>query len=264
MMTSFFDVVFKYDVFIFDLWGVVHNGKDLFPWTLKTLDFLKKEQKYIALLSNSPRLIDSSEEHLKQKGLTKDFYDILCTSGQQCHSFLKKSSYKKAFFIGPEHEKNLLKDLDIGIAESIEESDFILLCGLDGKPIDYFSKILIMAKELSLTMLCANPDRGAIFENTLIFSAGSLAQKYEEIGGSVVYFGKPHNPIYQFLFDDISKTLINLQKKDILCVGDSIMTDIKGAKFFGVDSALVLTGITKDQNFDEGIQPTYVFKDISI
>lgn len=263
-MISLLDIIPKYHVYIFDLWGVVHNGKDLFPYTLKTLEFLKKQGKYIALLSNSPRLVEDSKINLYKKGLTSDFYDILCTSGQHCHNFLKEAHFKKAFFIGPEHEKNILYGLDIEVAPCISNADFLLVTGLDGCKPDYFQTVLREAKNSSLKMICSNPDIEAILKDHYIFSAGSLAERYKNIGGEVEYFGKPHLSIYQFLFNKISENVVNLKKRDIICIGDSLLTDIKGANLFGVDSALVLSGIKKSSTIDAQTIPTYILRDISI
>ena len=43
-----------------------------------------------------------------------------------------------------------------------------------------------------MTMICANPDIVIHRGENLIFCAGALARRYEELGGSVIYAGKPH------------------------------------------------------------------------
>lgn len=262
-MKIFLNVVDLYDLFILDIWGVLHNGKDLFPWTLQTLLTLKKKNKKIALLSNSPRLIHDSKEHLAKKGLTPDFYDFLMTSGQMGHDFLKTSPFKRAFFIGPEHEKNILKDLTMDCVEDIETADFILLTGLNNMPLSSYIDCLTYSKQKKLPMICSNPDLGAMHGDFYDLSAGSLAFAYEQMGGKVLYFGKPFLNFYEYLFEELSKNMVSFSKDKILGVGDNLLTDIKGAIGFGVDSALVLSGITKEEDISTSLfKPKYIFQHI--
>ena len=260
----FLEIVPKYHVFVFDLWGVIHDGKDLFPWTLKTLEFLKKEGKTVAFLSNSPRRVDDSKSHLGAKGLTLDFYDFLYTSGEESFRFLSCQKGKKVFFIGPKHEKKILDGLDIEIVMDPKKSDFVLVTGLDGKPLESFDDLLQILKKDDISMVCSNPDLGAFFGESYIYSAGSLAKRYEEIGGRVLYFGKPYPPVYDSLFECFYKSVVDFKKSNVIFFGDSPLTDIKGANNFGVDSVLVLSGITKTYSKDEEPHPTYIINDISI
>ncbi|CAO5677508.1 MAG: Ribonucleotide monophosphatase NagD [Holosporales bacterium] len=264
-MKTFIKVIDLYDFFIFDVWGVLHNGETLFPWTLNTLQVLKQKGKCIALLSNSPRLVLDSKKHLMNKGLTPDLFDFLITSGQRTHDFLKTANFKNAFFIGPDHEKNILNGLNIDCVLDVNHADFLLVTGLDGKNIAFYEELLLCAQKKDLPMICSNPDKGAMLLEDFILSAGSLAEHYEQKGGNVLYFGKPYKDIYNYLFEAVSKNMVPCHSNKILAVGDSLLTDIKGAIEFGIDSALVLSGITTVQNLADinGITPTYIFENIS-
>lgn len=68
--------------------------------------------------------------------------------------------------------------------------------------------------------------------------AGSLAQRYAELGGKVFYCGKPQLPIYRECF-----TRLKLMPSSVLAIGDSLMTDVAGANFAGLDVAWVTNGI---------------------
>jgi HAD superfamily hydrolase (TIGR01459 family) len=261
---TFLDIIPKYHVFIFDLWGVIHDGKDLFPWTLKTLEFLKKEGKVVAFLSNSPGRVEDSKSHLCSKGLTSDFYDFLYTSGEESFQFLSSQKGKNIFFIGPNHEKKILDGLDMKIVLDRRDSDFVLVTGLDGKPLEAFEGLLEEIKKNDIPMVCSNPDLGAFLGEFYIHSAGSLAKRYEEIGGRALYFGKPHLSVYDSLFETLSKNVLDFRKSDVVAVGDSLLTDIKGANDFVIDSVLVLSGITKTINIKSDHIPTYIVTDISI
>ena len=109
----------------------------------------------------------------------------------------------------------------------------------DGETVNKYIKILRNAKKESLLMICVNPDLEVIRGKKKEFCAGSIALKYEELGGKVKYFGKPYRDIYK-------KTMTKIKiknKNKILAIGDSLRTDILGANNFQIDSALVLSGI---------------------
>ena len=84
-------------------------------------------------------------------------------------------------------------------------------------------------------MVCTNPDLIVNRGNKKEFCAGSVAKIFEKIGGSVEYFGKPYSLVYK-----ISTTLSN---KKILCIGDNLNTDIKGANNQNFDSLFITSGI---------------------
>ena len=91
-------------------------------------------------------------------------------------------------------------------------------------------------------MVCSNPDLEIIRGKKKEICAGSIAMRYEQLGGEVKYYGKPYSEIYQKSYETIKIK----NKKKILAIGDSLRTDINGANKFGLDSALVLTGILKN------------------
>ena len=94
-------------------------------------------------------------------------------------------------------------------------------------------------------MVCTNPDlvvrRG--FEEE--YCAGTLAEIFKNLGGKVIYFGKPHPEIYKFCIKKDEKVLI---------IGDNIRTDIKGANNMNFDSLFITNGVHKDEFFDLQIQ----------
>jgi HAD superfamily hydrolase (TIGR01459 family) len=92
-------------------------------------------------------------------------------------------------------------------------------------------------------MVCANPDLVVIHAGRQEICAGALALRYEQLGGRVQYFGKPHPPIYR----DCLVLLGISDRRRILAVGDSLRTDIAGANGAGIDGLLVLGGIHQEE-----------------
>jgi HAD superfamily hydrolase (TIGR01459 family) len=115
-------------------------------------------------------------------------------------------------------------------------------------PADYVA----ILKELAgrrLPMICANPDHLVERGNQLVYCAGALAAVYEREGGSVVYAGKPHAPIYELALETIASIAGRAVAKDeVLAIGDGVQTDIAGAAGFGVDSVFVASGVHAPAN----------------
>ena len=57
--------------------------------------------------------------------------------------------------------------------------------------------MLLQARERKLPLICANPDIVVERGDRLIYCAGAIAELYRELGGEVIFYGKPHRPIYE-------------------------------------------------------------------
>tara|TARA_B100001123_G_C15264247_1_gene1007806 strand:+ start:135 stop:953 length:819 start_codon:yes stop_codon:yes gene_type:complete len=231
------EVQSKYDTFFIDLWGVVHNGIELYSEAVNVLENLNKLKKRFVLMSNAPRPSKSVEKYLINLKMNKIFLKNIFTSGEAALQALKKNIYGKKFFhIGPERDKDLFAGLEKN-KTNLEKCEFILCTGLFEKEedsMDYYRWLLDKFKNKK--MICTNPDlivhRGDKSENC----AGAVAQVFKELGGKVVYFGKPYPEIYNFCI----KT-----NENILVIGDNIRTDIKGANNMKLDSLFITNGIHK-------------------
>ena len=100
--------------------------------------------------------------------------------------------------------------------------------------LDYYKKLL--KHSLNKKMICTNPDlivdRGKHQE----YCAGIIAKLFEEMGGKVIYFGKPYKQIYRMIIKE---------KDKILIIGDNLRTDIKGANLIEQDSLFISDGVHK-------------------
>ena len=229
----------KYDAFFIDLWGVIHNGIQLYPEAIEVLMNLYKLKKRFVLMSNAPRPSKNVEKFLLNLKMDKIFVKSVFTSGEAALKSLQENIYGKYFYhLGPKRDNSLFEGFEQNKKE-LEEADFILCSGfLDNHEdsLDYYKGLL--KKYVGLKMICTNPDlivhRGSIKE----YCAGTLAEIFQELGGKVIYFGKPYPEIYKFCI-----------KKDekILVIGDNIRTDIKGANNMKLDSLFIINGIHKDE-----------------
>ncbi len=232
------EVMDDYDEVILDLWGVVHNGYRPFPGSLEALAALKAAGKTIALLSNAPRRSAEVAGQLAQMGVHPDAYDILLTSGEATHAALKKGLVsqwgQRCLTLGG--ADGLLAGTGALTVDDIDQADFILATGVPGGDVASNRALLARAAAQGLPFVCANPDRVVHVGDALYVCPGALADAYQAIGGTVVWFGKPHDGVYQTLF-------AQLPSRRILAVGDGMPTDVQGAVDAGIDVALVVAGI---------------------
>ena len=238
-----------YDVYFIDLWGVIHNGINLFENAITVLDELKKQQKKVVLISNAPRTSNTVKQFLRKLNFDFDLIDLLVTSGDITKNYIHKNKKKIFYHLGPIKDKDLFEGIN-NISSDINKTQEIICTGLvdeiGGNISDYenlFKSWILKEK----TFVCANPDEVVSRGNDIEFCAGALAKYYKKLGGTVLYFGKPYEEIYKYAKLNIEKKIgLIVEKKRILAIGDNLKTDIYGAQNFNIDSLLILNGIYKD------------------
>ena len=229
----------KYDAFFIDLWGVIHNGVQLYPRAINVLENLNKLNKRFVLISNAPRPSRSVEKYLINLKMDKAFIKNIFTSGEAALQTLKRNIYGEKFYhLGPERDKDLIKEFKKN-KTNLSKCDFILCTGLfenEEISLDYYRDLL--KKYTKLKMLCTNPDLTVHRGSKTEYCAGSVAAIFEELGGTVVYFGKPYPEIYNFC---------TKKNETVLAIGDNIRTDIRGANQMKFDSLFITGGIHKKE-----------------
>ena len=173
-------IINRYDLFFIDLWGVVHNGIELYENSINVLDNLAAAKKDFVLLTNAPRPNATVINFLKKMGLKKYFENVF-TSGEAAHKYLISHLGKKNFFhIGPPRDFDLFKNIEKNNVLNIEDADYFLCTGLfedQENDLDYYKKLL--SNHISKKMICTNPDlvidRGGQRE----YCAGKIAQIFE-------------------------------------------------------------------------------------
>jgi HAD superfamily hydrolase (TIGR01459 family) len=239
----------RYDGFILDLWGVIHDGVKLYPHSKATLEALRERGKRIVMLSNAPRRAFMVEKALTALGVPRDLYDGVMTSGESVWQALRDRDDpwfaglgRRAFWLGPPRDLPLLEGLDIELALSPAEADFVLNIGADEAVSEDDLAPHLPALEdclrAGLPMVCANPDLIIVRDGRQILCAGVLAEAYGKMGGDFRWRGKPDAQVY-----GPTLAMLGVGKDRVLAVGDALRTDIAGAQGVGIESAWVLDGI---------------------
>jgi HAD superfamily hydrolase (TIGR01459 family) len=240
------EVVDGVDVVLSDIWGVVHNGLVAFPEACEALHTFRARGGTVVLITNAPRPADSVQRQLRKLGVADDTYDAIVSSGDLTRNFVAEHSGQSVFWLGPERDNSIYRGLDPVFA-SLESANYIVCTGpFDDEtetPEDYRA-MMMQARERNLTLICANPDIVVERGDRLIYCAGAIAELYRELGGEVIFYGKPHRPIYEramALAQERSGKATSLSH--VLAIGDSVRTDLMGAHAFGIDLLFLTRGI---------------------
>jgi HAD superfamily hydrolase (TIGR01459 family) len=246
------ETVLRYDGFILDLWGVIHDGVAPIPGAVECLRALLERGKRIVLLSNAPRRADDVVRRITRIGVPTELYHHVMSSGEEAWQHLNRRDDpfyaglgRRCLHIGSERDIEIREGLDLEFVDTAEEAQFILNTGPAGwdDRIEDYEPFLRTALARDLPMVCANPDLVVMHGSRLALCAGALAKWYKEAGGRVRWHGKPFRPGY----DSCLGLLAIEDRWRILAVGDSLRTDIAGAAGAGLDSLLIAGGIHAEE-----------------
>jgi HAD superfamily hydrolase (TIGR01459 family) len=244
------DLIGGVDVVLSDIWGVVHNGLESFPEACEALHSFRQQGGTVILITNAPRPADSVQRQLRKLGVADETYDAIVSSGDLTRHFVADHPGKKIFWVGPDRDSSLHRGLDAVLAP-LEAADYIVCTGLfddETESAEDYRAMLLQARERKLPLICANPDIVVERGDRLIYCAGAIAELYRELGGEVIFYGKPHRPIYQRAMALAAEQRgQSAEPGRVLAIGDSVRTDLAGAHGFGIDCLFVTRGIHSEE-----------------
>jgi HAD superfamily hydrolase (TIGR01459 family) len=242
----------RYDGFIVDLWGVVHDGVAPLPGALSCLYALAAAGKRIALLSNGPRRADDVVRRIAAIGVPPGSYHAVMSSGEEAWQCLFRRADpfyralgRRCLHICSDRDLEIRDGLELDFVETPEAAEFILNTGPAGwnDTIADYAPLLRRSLRCRLPMICANPDLVVMHDGRPALCAGALAEWYAAEGGVVRWHGKP----FPSVFEACLGLLAIGDRERLLVVGDSLRTDIAGAAAAGIDSLLVAGGIHAEE-----------------
>jgi HAD superfamily hydrolase (TIGR01459 family) len=236
----------RYDALLCDVWGVIHNGRESFPVACAALARYRAERGPVILISNSPRPRGPVIEQLDGLAVPRAAYSEIVTSGDATRVLLAERAPGPAWRIGPDRDAALYEGLGVEFSD-LADAAFVSVTGPyddeNDEPADYRDRF-IAAIDRRLDMICANPDIVVQRGDRLIYCGGALAQLYESLGGRVTMAGKPYPAIYELSLARAAEVLGRpLDPRRVLCIGDGLPTDVRGANAQGLDVLFVASGI---------------------
>lgn len=242
-ITSLSEIAPDFDLYFIDLWGVIHDGQQLYPSAKACLAYLKEQNKHIVFISNAPYRSMRPEKMLHHLGIEKHLYDSVISSGEAAYCSFP-SLGKKYFYLKQNDTNPLLAGLPYQETSQLEEAEFLLLTDFNYTQAMTASLVPLLQQAAAqhLPMICVNPDKEIItMSGEITYCSGKVAEIYEAMQGSVTYFGKPYPTIYAMGF----ALFPTIPKQRVLAIGDNLDTDIKGAVNNQIKGLLVTGGILK-------------------
>lgn len=260
---------------LLDAYGVFWGGNEcgLLPGAKEIMEKLVSNGKIVGVLSNSTQLASKEVNKLHPHGLVQGkHFHFFITSGEVARSvFLNEklpfeTPNNKFWLFGGVHPRYssheaIFQDTHYRETSNIEEADFVYISiphinGEDQIDPELFRKEIERLKMKNLPMICPNPDQFAHEgkPSRAVVRQGSIALMYKEMGGQVFYIGKPHSKAYATAMSYFEKYAV-MNPSKVLMVGDTPETDIRGARLFGMPSALVIqTGMMADRIAHNGLE----------
>ena len=267
----------NFDVVIVDAYGVFNFGQGISQSVIETFKTWKAKGKQVYILSNTSSTIEKTVQSYEKKGVIKGVhYTNLMTAGQYASEVIKQGELpvigNKFYVLGTANFKSsnpvpsIFTNSSYELVPSVEKADFIY-CGtpqlLDANGVAYdstevsdFTELVATLAKTGLPLVCANPDLMANEGGRFVVRQGTIAKIWP---GKVIMYGKPDPRVFNSL---LNRYCPNVPKDRILMVGDTLRTDILGAKLAGIKSCLVLEGgITEYEMKRDNISlETYILK----
>jgi HAD superfamily hydrolase (TIGR01459 family) len=250
------DLLGAYDVLLCDVWGVVHDGRRAFAEANAALTAFRHRGGTVILVSNAPTPSGNVARVLDDKGVVRDAWDAIVSSGDLALSHVRSQGWQRLHHIGPSRRDRAFFEALGSPSVPVSEAEAIACTGLVDdrtETAEHYRERLEAASARNLTLVCANPDLVVHVGHDLLPCAGALGALYEEMSGSVVWAGKPFPIAYETALAEVAR----LRERDVprtrvLAIGDSIRTDLAAAAGAGVDALFIASGIHRDDCLSEG------------
>ncbi|XP_061373445.1 uncharacterized protein LOC133315788 isoform X1 [Gastrolobium bilobum] len=246
----------RFKVWLLDQFGVLHDGKQPYPGAISTLENIAKTGAKMVIISNSSRRSSVTIEKVKSLGFDASLFLGVITSGELTHQYLQRRDDPWFAALGRScihftwngRGAISLEGLDLQVVENVEEAEFVLAHGTEAlgdangnarsMKLEDLERILELCAAKRIPMVVANPDYVTVEARDLRVMPGTLAAKYEKLGGEVKWMGKPDEIIYKS-----AMAIAGTDVSDCIAVGDSLHHDIKGANAAGIESVFITGGV---------------------
>jgi NagD protein len=244
--------------FICDMDGVIYHGSRLLEGSKGFVDWLKAEDKQFLFLTNSsarsPRELHQKLLHM---GIEVGENHFITSGMATAHFIASQCPGGRVFAIGDSGLYQALYEAGLSIDES--QPDYVVV----GETRSYsYEKIetAILLVLAGAKLIGTNPDLTGPTERGIGPACRALIAPIEMATGRQAYFiGKPNPLIMRH-----ARTILGCERHETVIIGDRMDTDIIAGIESGIDTVLVLSGITKEADLDRyPYKPHYILKDVS-
>ena len=231
--------------FLCDMDGVIYHGNRLLPGVPEFVDWLYRENKHFLFLTNASRLTPLElSNKLKRLGLDVDashFY----TSAQATASFLHRQAPDCSVYAIGEH--GLMNALyDAGIPINDVDPDYVVFGEPETYSFDQITKAIRLVAA-GARLIGTNSDMTGPTEQGIVPGCRALIAPIELATGKKAYYvGKP-NPLMM----RTGLRMLGVHSENAAMIGDRMDTDMIAGIETGLDTALVLSGVTTVEEMEK-------------
>lgn len=244
--------------FISDMDGVIYRGKKLIDGAAEFIDRLvKSNTKFLFLTNNSQQTPLDLKMKLERLGIKSVSEDNFITSAMATAYFLREQkSNASVYVIGDGALASELYKVGFSVSES--NPDYVVV----GKTSNFNFAMIKTASKLikaGAKFIGTNPDVTDPTEDGIEPACGTLLSAIETASGMKPYVvGKPNS-----LMMTIATRKLGVHADDTVMIGDRMDTDIVGGMEAGMDTCLVLSGVTQKEDLKWfPYKPTYIFDSV--
>lgn len=244
--------------FISDMDGVIYHGDSLIPGADELVAWLERNNKKYLFLTNSsqrsPRELSQKLERLGIQVGQEHFY----TSAMATAAFLQSQCVTgSAYVIGEPALTNAL--YDAGFTMNDSNPDYVVVGETSAYTYDRICKAVSLVNK-GARLIGTNPDTTGPVEGGIVPATGSLMAPIEMATEAKAYYiGKP-NPVMM----RIALQMVECRREDTVIIGDRMDTDIIAGIEAGIETTLVLTGVSTKENICQfAYRPSLVLESIA-
>lgn len=253
---AFAELLDKYDVFCFDGYGTLYNRGDfVYPGSREMFAALRKAGKQVRLITNAASDVDrvlaadaakrgfdfSEAETVSSGSLLKDLVNQLRATRK----------LNEVYYIGRETGKNVLAQSGITAVapDAYPEEPVVAISSAKDTPETYARAVEILRRPDAILLVLNSDAWAPKIDGSREPVSGALSERLRRDsaceanggqGSTTYYLGKPFPAIWEKLKTTIPAELFGGRTPRVVMLGDTLGTDILGARVAGFDSALLV------------------------
>jgi len=245
--------------FIIDMDGVLVQGNQIIPGADEFIMRLRKQNRKFLLLTNNPMYTPRDLAHrLQAIGIQIEENQIFSSALATAAFLHQQRPDGKAFVLG---ESGLTEAIhDIGYIITDVEPDYVVLGETLAYNFQMIKKAIRLIHDSGARFIATNPDASGPSEGGLVPACGAMASLIEKASGVSPFFvGKPNA-----LMMRTALNYLNVHSENTIMIGDRMDTDVVAGVTSGMETILVLSGSTREEDIDKyPYLPTFIRKSVA-
>ncbi|MCB2203031.1 HAD-IIA family hydrolase [bacterium] len=242
-----------------DMDGVLIQGSRMIPGSDVFISKLLEQDRKFLLLTNNPMYTPRDLAHRLQAAGILIEEDQIFTSAMATAAFLHQQRPDgKAYVLG---ESGLTEAIhNIGYVITDVNPDYVVLGETQAYNFQMIKKAIRLIHDDGARFIATNPDASGPSEGGLVPACGAMAALIEKASGVSPFFvGKPNA-----LMMRTALNYLNVHSENTIMIGDRMDTDIVAGVTSGMETILVLSGVTKEENIDKfPYVPTHIKRSVA-